>query len=381
MSIFREPGYQLPTDNQGQNNLEKECDVQSSEVGDQPQSPAVVHSLGKFGLREPLAPDPSADGQRMDELPSVDEIPDLLSQLGPILNLEQDTNGPSDTVYLRAREAEKTPEEKRTLEQQQLIKDIETMGSFSRDPLYKFAYTPEELHGLVLELLSLKEMRRPNLNGVESKILDMAFFIKDKGREKLGGVKVDGLLARSTNDKRQGVQWSTLINCAKDITKTIRSAIGGKGGGMSNLLIDIKSPESKGTNRKDNIDLTPVYQCVADVYAFKVIGQRDIPIYDKNCATFIANCDIINQWYDSVEKTLTGVPREYKIQGYKTSPAWTIENMVNIMNGRLAGNHKSGVKKDYKLDPAGAIAQQLHLGHAVEEIRNMLKIASAGDNQ
>ena len=190
MSIFREPGYQLPTGDQG---LDKKRNVQSSEVGDRPQSSAVVRPLGKLGLREPLAPDPSADGQRMDELPSADDIPDLLSQLGPILNLEQDTNGPSDTVYLRAREAEKTPEEKRTLEQRQLIKDIETMGSFSQDALYKFAYTPEELHGLVLELLSLKEMRRPNLNGVESKILDMAFFIKDKGREKLGGVKVDGL--------------------------------------------------------------------------------------------------------------------------------------------------------------------------------------------
>ena len=254
------------------------------------------------------------------------------------------------------------------------------MGSFSQDALYKFAYTPEELHGLVLELLSLKEMRRPNLNGVESKILDMAFFIKDKGREKLGGVKVDGLLARSTNDKRQGVQWSTLINCAKDITKTIRSAIDGKDG-MSNLLIDIKSPESRGAKGKNNTDLTPVYQCVADVYAFKVIGQRDITIYDKNCATFIANCDIINQWYDGVKKTLAGVPRKYKIQGYGTGAAWTINNMVGIMNERLAGNHKSDVKKDYKLDPAGAISQQLHLGHAVEEIRNMLKIANTGDNQ
>lgn len=380
MSIFREPGYQLPTGDQDQNNPGKKCNVQSSEVGNRPQSSAVEHSLGKFGLREPLAPDPSADGQRMDELPSADEIPDLLSQLGPILNLEQDTNGPSDTVYLRAREAEKTPEEKRTPEQRQLIKDIETMGSFSQDPLYKFAYTPEELHGLVLELLSLKEMRRPNLSGVENKILDMASFIQDKGREKLGGVKVDGLLARSTNDRRQGVQWSTLINCAKDITNTIRSAIDGKDG-MSNLLIDIKSPESRGAKGKNNTDLTPVYQCVADVYAFKVIGQRDIPIYDKNCATFIANCDIINQWYDGVEKTLTGVPRKYKIQGYGTGAAWTINNMVGIMNERLAGNHKSGVKKDYKLDPAGAISQQLHLGHAVEEIRNMLKIANAGDNQ
>ena len=89
MSIFREPGYQLPTGDQG---LDK-----SSEVGDRPQSSAVVRPLGKLGLREPLAPDPSADGQRMDELPSADDIPDLLSQLGPILNLEQDTNGPSDT--------------------------------------------------------------------------------------------------------------------------------------------------------------------------------------------------------------------------------------------------------------------------------------------
>ncbi len=381
MSIFREPGYQLPTGDQDQNNPGKKRGVQSSEVGDRPQSPAVVHSLGKFGLREPLAPDPSADGQRMDEPPSVDEIPDLLSQLGPILNLEQDNNEPSDTVYLRAREAGKTPEEKRTPEQRQLIKDIETMGSFSQDPLYKFAYTPEELHGLVLELLSLKEMRRPNLSGVENKILDMAAFIQGEGHDKLGGVKVDGLLVRSTNDRRQGVRWDTLINCARDITSTIRSAIDGKGGGMSNLLIDIKSPESRGAKGKNNTDLTPVYQCVADVYAFRVIGQRDVPIYDKNCATFIANCDIINQWYEDVKQTLTGVPREYKIRGYKTGAAWTINNMVNIMNGRLAGNHKSGIKKDYRLDPAGAIAQQLHLGHAVEEIRNMLNVANAGDNQ
>ena len=381
MNIFREPGYQLPTDNQGRNNLEKECGVQSSEADDQPQDPAVVRSLGEFGLREPLAPEPSADGQRMDGLPPVDEIPDLLSRLSPILNLEHDSNEPSDTVYLRAREAEKTPEGEWTLEQRQLIKDIETMGSFSQDPLYKFAYTPEELHGLVLELFSLKEMRRPNLSGVENKILDMAAFIRGEGREKLGGVKVDGLLTRSTNDRRQGVRWDTLINCARDITSTIRSAIDGKGGGMSNLLIDIKSPESRGTKGKNNIDLTPVYQCVADVYAFRVIGQRDVPIYDKNCATFIANCDIINQWYEDVEQTLMGVPREYKIQGYKTGAAWTINNMVNIMNERLAGNHKSGIKKDYRLDPAGAIAQQLHLGRAVEEIRNMLKIANAGDNQ
>jgi len=62
MNIFREPRYQLPTDNQDQNNLEKECGVQSSEVDDQPQDPAVVRSLGEFGLREPLAPEPSTDG-------------------------------------------------------------------------------------------------------------------------------------------------------------------------------------------------------------------------------------------------------------------------------------------------------------------------------
>jgi len=47
--------------------------------------------------------------------------------------------------------------------------------------------------------------------------------------------------------------------------------------------------------------------------------------------------------------------------------------MVESMNARLTGDVRTGIKKDYRIDPAGAISLQLKIGNTVEQIKAQLR--------
>lgn len=338
-----------------------------AEVADQQLTHLAASGLGEVTVASTLAGEEvghTRSAVAVAELPSPEEIPSLLPQLEHIDSAHLHIYDDSKSVYTKAKVAEKTPEDKRTPEQKQLLGDVETMRSFARySSSYKDVYTPEELRGLVGRLELLSKKNRPDFDGVEGRIIDV---VLDGLRREVGGIPKNvreiARRAEKNMEGRKGMLWDTLAEMAKVASAIIRERAKGY---TRDYFVDIRDPEPD-----NHPDLSRVYQFVADDNALAVVGQRMDKSQEARREAFVTNSSLINEWYSKVEPVLARLPRDFRVGRF--GAAYEVRQMVETMNNRLKGDTLSGRDKDYRLDTVGAIKLQQKIGHTVEAIRAQL---------
>lgn len=337
-----------------------ECDAQQAEIY---PVPTVTRGLGEIGV-DPITH--VTDVKTDADIPTPNEIPSFLSQLDGIASIHEHKYDDSNTVRTKAEEAEALEPSLRTPDQEQLLTDRKAMKAFTYSTAYEFVYSPGELHGLVSKLQLLSEKNRPDFNEVEGEILDIA--ISETARNRQGvPANIRGAADRARNDAsgRRGMQWDSLIKFAKFGSDVIRSHMS-RSEEREDYLISLRDPEPDKTT-----NLTAVYQFVADVYTYEIMARRASAVSEARRDAFVANCQLINDWYEKVTPVLSRLPRTIKIHGFDATSQ--IRSMVETMNARLSGDESRGVRKDYKLDPAGAINLQKRIGYSVEDIKTALQ--------
>ena len=331
----------------------------------------VVDSLGKTGLKESVAPphEPTDESSTKNKLPSPETITPLLPQLGSIVRFEAFAER---TISSIGEEAEATPETERTLKQKQLLKDIETIKMFSRSGVVGLEYTPEELHDLAADLNLIREMiierKPPDRKGIQEKLRlpDVAHSLrKYRDSDTFGGVDLANLLKRSESPTR-GMQWRTLISSAEETIDLIGSNLQEKSPKLWYFVPTVTDPD-----KKEGRDCSSLYQCAAYLRAFSVIGKRKISVSQANRKVFKDNCEIINAWHESVKEELAKIPHNFSVSN-KRGVGLIIRRHIEEINDRLSGEFKYGIRKDYRLDPAGAVSHQLRIGHFVDDVRDAL---------
>lgn len=332
-------------------------------------------SLGEMAVGSAMADtDSSAKAIAVAELPSPDEIPSLLPQLERIESAHSHLYSDSKSVYVKAKSAEQTPSEERTVEQKQVLEDVETMRTFAPySSSYEDVYTSDELHSLTSELALLSQKNRPDFNGVESRILDVMISELRRGEAEVVPQKLLGIVKRAENNTqgRRGMQWDTLIEMAKEASKIVRIRAKGH---TEDYFVSVKDPEPK-----KYPDLSKVYQFVADIHALDIVGKRQSEVAAARQEAFVTNCSLINQWFERVAPVLDRLPRDFKVGRF--SATLEVRSMVESMNNRLNGSESRGKDKDYRLDPAGAISLQKKIGHTIEAIKTQLSGGGADETE
>ena len=323
----------------------------------------VTRSLGEYTVGTATADAENAASVALAELPSADDIPSLLPELAWITSANEHRYDESNTVYTKSSLAKKTPEGKRTYEQQSLLDDMDTIQAFAPySSSYEDVYTPKELHGLTTELRSLSSKNRPDFNGVEGKVLDVVIGAMRTTDLVPSSVREIAKRAEKSQDTRKGMQWDTLVKLASEASKIIRCKATKS---SSEYFVDVADPAPKVTP-----DLSKVYQFVADAQALEVLGKRTSATQESRRDAFVSNCEVVNEWYAQVAPILANLPHDFKVGRF--SAAWEVASMIETMNARLVGDEKTGRKKDYRSDPAGAISLQKRIGHTVEAIKQKL---------
>lgn len=301
------------------------------------------------------------DGVQVEPVEALpgDVIPSLLPQLDHITSIHEHKYNIGNTVSTRAIEAEALDPDKRSEEQRKLLEAIQKMNKFTEAVAWKQVYSPEELYALVEKLELFSQKNRPDFDGVEGQILEILerkmYSLDDRNQE-----SIKGLLKRANGErKRKGMQWSTLNSVALTASVIIRENMTASYE-RSQYLIPVRDPEPQ-----IYPDLTGVYQFVADIHTYDMIGRRSINVDKARQESFVENCRVANEWFESVRPLLEAL-RDNPDTKRKVN---IILEMVESMNKRLEGGQVYGQWKDYKIDPAGAISLQKKIGHTVEQLK------------
>jgi hypothetical protein len=333
------------------------------------QNPDTTPRLGKAGLEATFNTESSVSPE-VNKLPSPSEIPDLLPHLSDAATEHRHMVDDSITIYTKLREAENTEPLERTAEQAQLLEDVAILKRFAPHAMaYEDVYTPDELHRLVVKLELLGQKNRPDFNDVEGRILDVVLSAEGELSTSLIGI---AKRASDNISNRRGMQWTTLIKLAGSATwvmhdKMLRSP------NRQGYIISVEDPEPQRGN-----DLTPVYQFVANSHAYDVLAERILAVRGQRQETFVANCEVINAWYEAAAPIIKKLPVNFT--GSDKLPAgWEINNLIETMNTRLTSTDRSGRDKSYKVDSVGAINLQKRIGNLVATIKQKLEVAGQPD--
>lgn len=302
-------------------------------------------------------------------------IQPLLPQLEHITSSNQHRYDDSQTVYTKARLARQVPEAKRTTEQIGVLEDMTTLRRFAPyNGAYEDVYTPGELHSLTFELTTLSQRNRPDFAGIEGKVLDVVLGAVQTGSAEVPqNVRAIAQRAEKDADNRKGMQWKTLTTLAAQASLVIR---GNATETLGEYLVDVKDPEATKA-----LDLTAVYQFVADAHALDIMGARSVAVEQDRKDAFVRNCEIVNRWYGDVLPKLSELPTDLKAGGSRFGAVFEIKQMVECMNIRLAGEERSGINKDYRRDPAGAISLQKRIGHITNAINVLLSGSEVDESE
>ena len=306
------------------------------------------------------------------EILSGDAIPSLLPQLDHITSMHEHKYNLDNTAGRKAQEAQTVEPENRTPEQHQLLEDMAVLAQFTISEGYKDVFSPDEVHQLVVKLQLLSQKNRPDFNEVEDKILGL---LEDKARMERED-RSDRLVGATKRADRntqnhKGMQWDTLKDFAGEASGFIQQRmIDRYSVEMRSYFVLVQDPQPR-----TSPDLTEVYQVVADMHALDVIGQRSIRVDSARQESFVANCQVINDWYTEASQVMASLPDNPQVRLL----TYQLREMVKTMNIRLEGKQNSGFNKDYRLNPAGAISLQKRIGHTVEQLKAQVNAIARGE--
>lgn len=298
-----------------------------------------------------------------EDIPS--DVPSLLGQLHFIDSPQIHKYNPDATVGAKLKQVLAYPPSQRTLEQEQLLSDVQSLKRFTNSENFMDVYTPEELRGLVETLSKLSKKHRPDFDELERKIIDTIDDQRRKDHQERDGT-LKGLIERADQDApgRRGMNWDTLRKFASKASAIIiNNSLESRSPERMSYLVDVFDPSP------DENDLSPVYQFAAYSFALVVIGHRSIEVDRLRSEAFVANCQVVNDWYERLQGTLEVLSRYHRFKGV----CFNIKEMVETMNDRLTGNETTGYKKRYSQDPAGAIRLQQRIGYTIETLKFLLE--------
>ena len=307
------------------------------------------------------------------------QLPSLFEKLQRMNSNHQHKYGNVETIYDDLDQLKKSGEQP-TAEQEQLLADVELIETFTSSGLYKFVYTSKEIHELatLLRLMSMKN--RPDFDGIEADILDVlsgqrgAFFDKS-----LSGTRQR---AERNAPTRQGMQWATLIDKATTASDRLLESLN-QSEDRKEYIIPIIDPASD-----QKRDLTAVYQFVANHFAYSVLMNRSVVTKKLNEAAFEENCQIIKDYYESIQPLLAELPADLRMgipvgtrgQIRTMRPQQHLDNLIEFMNARLAKRDKGrGMSLGYKANAVRALRLQYRIAHFIEDINAYLRGDSDGN--
>jgi hypothetical protein len=315
----------------------------------------------------PLSSQPKEDKESLDN----SEIPSILNKLNHIESVHQHKYNLEDTISGRLAALKEHPDKNDLTEEElQIISDYTELSKYTGDVNYLSVYTPQELHDLVEKFKLISQKNRPDFNEVEDKIIAV---VDDKLRKDRleRDTSLNGVIARANKNaaNRRGMQWATLIDYAEQASTIIQSNMISTPE-RRQYLIAVKDP-----NSQTEVDLSAVYQFVANDHINDVLGRRSERAHEAQLGAFVENCQIINDWYASVEE---------KLESLSSKPqfcVWVreIRDYISTMNIRHTGGTITGITKRYDLDTPGAINLQKRIGYTVDTIRTKLATQQTGD--
>lgn len=302
-------------------------------------------------------------------LPPIPELIHIESQ-----NIH--TYNPEVTARSKKEEAENTPAEERTPEQVQLLEDVKYMDRYCFDGDFSRVFTPEELHGLAEKFRLLEKKHRPDFNGVESRIVDFLADeiseVKKRGEENKDSdmVTMIGIVRRAERDaeNRRGMNFDTLEKAAAIASRRLESKIGNSHK-FPEYSVHVMDPKGREVH-----NLRKTLQFVADDYVLEVIGKRVDAVTGPRQDAFVANAEIINQWFQEARDLIDQIPADLRIRdGAVTANArHKLISLIDTMNARLNSTDTRGHTKDFRVDPVGAINLQKRIAYTVAEINKFL---------
>lgn len=307
-------------------------------------------------------PDQALSQEQFADLPDPDTIPNLSDRLDFITSIHWHKYHPEKTISEMVPAIKAVDRDQRTTEQQQVLLDCASLGSFTKSVAYVDVYSPEELHSLATNLRRFRQKNRPDFDGVEGDILDIL-----ASRRGQLPANIEGAIKRAerNEDNRAGMQWANLNEFANAACHVLRDQLE-QSAERESYIIRVRDPEPDVYP-----ELSSVYQFVADHHVFDILGERSKAASEDRQEAFRKNCQILNEWYAEAAPILNQVPRDIKLERF--GAAYQIGRMVETMNNRLNGNESRGRNKRYGLDPVGAINLQKRIGHSVEHVREQLR--------
>lgn len=314
-----------------------------------------------FEKKEVEIVEPSVDGAKAEtaEVLPGDIIPSLLPQLDHITSMHEHKYNLDNTVGRKAQEAQVVEPENRTPEQQQLLEDIAILSQFTTSETYRNVYSPAELRSLVDKLKTLRELK-------QYKTLDFNNDFLDSLREQILNTVSPEWRRKREQLKRQ--DWTYLNKIAGEALNYLSHGQEKFSIEQLGYLLSVEDPDS-------DHRLSNVYRFIATNHALDVIGQRSIRADRARQETFVANCQVVNDWYAEVSQSLSGLPDDPQVRRL----VYQLEEMVETMNIRLEGKQSTGFNKDYRLNPAGAISLQKRIGYTVEKLKARVSALVLGE--
>jgi hypothetical protein len=326
-------------------------------------SPEHAQMLGGLVLDDEAAADEVTIPETHEDS-IAEQIPDLLPRLRIITSSNHHRYHDDHIVYTKYRQAQHVEPSDRTPEQTQLLEDMTTLKRFvPYSSAYEDVYTPSEIHKLAQKFQLLESKDRPAFKGVESQMIDLVMRAHSRREPVPQGVL--GVARRADNDnaRRNGMTWNKLNEfanyCITDIRTNRQEA------STEYYINDVRDP-----HRSQGLDLTPVYQYVADQFAIDTIGERGLAVQQIRCEAYVENCRIIHEWYEEAREALDQLPADLKLERHGAH--WWIGRLIESMDVRLTSADRFGRDKNYTLDPAGAMSLQKKIGHCVADVQRQL---------
>jgi hypothetical protein len=325
-------------------------------------------------------------------------IPALSEQLQSHASEHVHIDGGIETAQEAVLQAVSKPAEERSERENILLKAIHVLQTrfLARPGKMNFlkVYEADDIISLAEKLHAFSKKNRPDFEGLEGRILDMAAIQRPLlGREVPSSVKDATQRMEKDAPNRTGMQWSSLSKFANRASENLRGKllVGGSAHPSQDYVIEVADRSGTTPN------LSSIYQFVADDFAFEVLGRRRTVKQATAQERFKANCDLIEAWLKEAGPLLDQIPRDFRMRRrderkhsfrrhqpqraqYDSSPAGPrIRKMIEDIKIRRdgTGDPKTPRHKPMKFDPSGALNHQLRLGHMIDALRAELRVYDA----
>ena len=308
------------------------------------------------------------------------ELPDLLERINRFSTVHAHKYDDESTVSMVLGEIE--GKDDIGPEDEKVIADVEYVQQYIKfnSRLFTYVYTPEEVSALADKFRLLSKKNRPDFDGVEGEIVDALM-----GRIAHTDVSDIGVARRASQDVegRNGMRWGPLNEKAGKASGTIRTMFGDSED-RQDYLLKIQDPDSD-----NKVDLTAVYQFVADLHANEVLLRRSAESERVNVEAFEKNVGIILSYMEEIEPLLEQIPedlyleisvgRKGQVRRYK--PASHLRELVENMKARYENGDSvtTGIQKGYLVAPQGALNLQYRIAHTITGINKLLSGESDGE--